>query len=130
MQSWTSTGYFSNSTGSFVTNCRFSSIIGAHNVWTKLGGPMYGVKKSTNTHFLIIISRSREVRLSIWFVHMFHHKFAMQHEFCCVNPISRHRMMWKKSKEHPHTSFTPCIHLYTDTTIGVHQTSKASVTCI
>jgi hypothetical protein len=28
LQSWTSTGYFSNSTGSFVTNCRFSPIIG------------------------------------------------------------------------------------------------------
>ena len=27
MQSWTSTGYFLNSTGSFVTNCRFSPII-------------------------------------------------------------------------------------------------------
>ena len=29
LQSWTSTGYFSNSTGSFVTNCRFSPIIAA-----------------------------------------------------------------------------------------------------
>ena len=28
MQSWTSAGYSSNSTGSFVTNCRFSPIIG------------------------------------------------------------------------------------------------------
>ncbi len=28
LQSSTSTGYFSNSTGSFVTNCRFSPIIG------------------------------------------------------------------------------------------------------
>ena len=27
LQSWTSTGYFSNSTGSFVTNCRFYLII-------------------------------------------------------------------------------------------------------
>ena len=27
LQSWISTGYFSNSTGSFVTNCRFSLII-------------------------------------------------------------------------------------------------------
>ena len=27
MQSWTSTCYFSNSTGSFVSNCRFSQII-------------------------------------------------------------------------------------------------------
>ena len=27
LQSWTSTGYFSNSTGSSVTNCRFSPII-------------------------------------------------------------------------------------------------------
>ena len=27
LQSWTSTGYFSNSTGSSVTNCRFTSII-------------------------------------------------------------------------------------------------------
>ena len=31
LQSWTSTGYFSNSTGSSVTNCRFSSII---EIWT------------------------------------------------------------------------------------------------
>ena len=30
LQSWTSTGYFSNSTGSFATYCRFSPIIG----WT------------------------------------------------------------------------------------------------
>ena len=29
LQSWTSTGYISNSTGSSVTNCRFSPIIGA-----------------------------------------------------------------------------------------------------
>ena len=29
LQSWTSTGYFSNSTASFVTNCRFSPIIDA-----------------------------------------------------------------------------------------------------
>ena len=28
MQSWTSTGYFSNSTGSFATNCWFSPIMG------------------------------------------------------------------------------------------------------
>jgi hypothetical protein len=28
MQSWTSTGYFSNSTGSSATNCQFSPIIG------------------------------------------------------------------------------------------------------
>ena len=28
LQSWTSTGYFSNSTGSFVSNCRFSPTIG------------------------------------------------------------------------------------------------------
>jgi hypothetical protein len=28
LQSWTSTGYFSNSTDSYVTNCRFSPIIG------------------------------------------------------------------------------------------------------
>ena len=28
MQFWTSPGYFSNSTGSFVTNCRFSPTIG------------------------------------------------------------------------------------------------------
>jgi hypothetical protein len=27
LQSWTSTGYFSNPTGSFVTNCLFSPII-------------------------------------------------------------------------------------------------------
>ena len=30
LQSWTSTGYFSNSTGSFVTNCRFPPIIVYH----------------------------------------------------------------------------------------------------
>ena len=30
LQSWTSTGYFSNSTGSSVTTCRFSLIIGLH----------------------------------------------------------------------------------------------------
>ena len=30
MQSWTLTGYFSNTTGSYVTNCRFSLITGAH----------------------------------------------------------------------------------------------------
>ena len=29
LQSWTSIGYFPNSTGSFVTNCRFSPIINA-----------------------------------------------------------------------------------------------------
>ena len=29
LHSWTSTDYFSNSTSSFVTNCRFSPIIGA-----------------------------------------------------------------------------------------------------
>ena len=29
LQSWTSTAYFSNSTGSSVTNCRFSPIIGS-----------------------------------------------------------------------------------------------------
>ena len=37
LQFWTSTGYFSNSTGSFVTNCRFSPIIGSHsNLWSVL----------------------------------------------------------------------------------------------
>ena len=30
LRSWTSTGYFSNSTGSFVTNCRFFPIIAPH----------------------------------------------------------------------------------------------------
>ena len=30
LKSWTSTGYFSNSTGSSVTNCRFSPIIGVY----------------------------------------------------------------------------------------------------
>ena len=30
LQSWTSTGYFSNSTGSFVTRCRFYPIIDAN----------------------------------------------------------------------------------------------------
>ena len=30
LQSWTSTGYFSDSTGSSGTNCRFSLIVGSH----------------------------------------------------------------------------------------------------
>ena len=33
LQSWTSTGYFSNSTGSFVTKCRFSPTIGVGSMW-------------------------------------------------------------------------------------------------
>ena len=34
LQSWTSTGYFSNSTSSSVTNCRFSPITGLlHYIW-------------------------------------------------------------------------------------------------
>ena len=37
LQSWTSAGYFSHSTGSSVTNCRFSPIIGMNvcfSIWT------------------------------------------------------------------------------------------------
>ena len=33
LQSWTSTGYFSNSSGSSVTNCRFSPIISGGICW-------------------------------------------------------------------------------------------------
>ena len=40
LQSWTSTGYFSNSTGSFVTNCRFSSIVGPESPIQAFPSPM------------------------------------------------------------------------------------------
>ena len=35
LQSWTSTGYFSNSTGLSVTNCRLSQIIGVHDLYSQ-----------------------------------------------------------------------------------------------
>ena len=50
MQSWISTGYFSNSIGSSVTNCRFSPIIILHVCW----------QNAWNTHLLYPIPHTSD----------------------------------------------------------------------
>jgi hypothetical protein len=60
-----------------------STLNSEHN-WEDLS--MYSTEKSTNIHFSITISKSREVRFS----QMFHRRFANKnHEFRCVNLFGR-----------------------------------------
>ena len=47
------------------------------------------VENSINMHFFIIITKSREVQFSIWFLHKFHHTLLMEHEFCCGDLVCR-----------------------------------------
>ena len=60
LQSWTSTGYFSNSTGSSVTNCRFSLIVEPANELRKKR-----LEFKTSGKLLIVLEESMEYTLEL-----------------------------------------------------------------
>ena len=68
LQSWTSTGYFSNSTGSFVTNCRFSPIV----AWEPKTGPL---KENRGIEPILgLLAFQNNIKLHLWAIDSWTHQ--------------------------------------------------------